>query len=432
MLALFRSVLQLWRERPALGVPAALAAVLVPAGLAYNALAVYFPVLRGDLYAPVDFWYYYTATERVLAEPLNLYPDPFHFMYPPASVGFFLPLLAFPLPVASVVLAVLAYVAAVAAVLLFLRLVEAVRGEEIPPAWKASLLLVALASGATFQNLKFGQVNTFVLLAGIGFLWLAERRHWRAAGAALALGFWLKLYPIILLPLGAPALRRWAGGEARRAAVGIAAGLLAVGVGLPLVLLPVVDLALYSQYFLDILPVVSQLAVPNVLNESIVGVGLRAVSDLEAFVQVGGSVGPPGWLVAVQRGLAVALFGVAFGGYALGRLDRAAAGALVLAVLPMVTMLGWEYTYALALPLVLLVLWEAQRRPAWTRALVAAAVLPLFLPKLPESVLPLTLAWPRPLPDLFHARFLLITLALWATLAAWAWRREAVPAVAAR
>ncbi len=414
-----RALVALWRREPHVGVPAAVGALAVVAMLPYLYVRQFRLMLGEANPFILDFSYFYEAAARFVADPLTLYTGAEGFIYPPPSVVAFVPWLALPEGIAYVAFAVAGLGVMAAAVLVGLGLYERAREERLTPALKASLVLVALGSGPTFQHVKFGQVGALVLLAGVLWLrWAGGRRPW-AAGLALGAGFWLKLYPIVLLPMGLGPMGRAPAGSRRRALVGMALGLL----GPPLALLAVVPPALYSRYVVVVLPHVSATTDPYVLNGSVVGVVMRMEGSRAAFGQ--------SYEVAVStpaHAAAIVVAGALLGGLTLagwsGRLRPDVAGIGMLAAIPVLSGLGWEHTYVLALPLAVFALLEARHRSRTARTLTAAAVLALMVPTPPRVVLQLLVAHaPRPALDLVYARPLLLTLGLLAAVVAWSWQR---------
>jgi len=405
------SLLDYWKRTPWIGLLAVLAVVVVAVGWGWNTVRVYGPMLAGE--EPfTDFSYYYEAAERFL-RGAALYPNPYGFMYPPLSVLLFLPLVVLPQPASFLVVTVGTAVLAVVCVELTLRLYEAGRGERIEWPLRVSLVLIGLAVAPVFQNLKYGQVNVFVLLAGLLFLWLLQRDRPMAAALVLSVGFWLKLYPLALCLLG---LRR---GWAARGVVGLGLGLIAA----PLLALPFVPAELYRQYAFDLVPAWSEVTNMHALNQSIPGVLANLRLPLDAYL-IFRDVALSPLSEAVTLAATVLLLGGFYAAYFLGRLRFDVVGVAVLAVLPVISTLGWEYVYVLALPLTLYVLLEARHRGPWARALIALAVVVWMVPKPPDVVVLWTFAhWPRALIDVFYARFLLLTLALLCVAAVWLWRR---------
>lgn len=401
--------------------PAAVGALGLAAMLPYL-YARQFRLVLGDADPFVlDFSYFYRAAARFVADPLTLYAGLHEYIYPPPSVLAFVPWLALPGGVAYVTFAVLSLPVLGVAVWLALGLYERAFEEQLAPALKASLVLVALGSGPAFQNVKYGQVGALVLLAGVLFLrWSGGRRLW-AAGLALGAGFWLKLYPLVLAPLGLPRPRG-------RALAGLALGLL----GPPLALLAVVPPALYRHYVAVVLPYWSDATDPFVLNGSVVGVLTRLEAPTAALL-ISRVEAVSAFTRVVNAATAVGLLGGLHAAVLARRLRPEVAGMALLAAAPAVSGLGWEHTYVLALPLALFTLVAARRRSAAARALVATAVLALMVPTPPHAAQELLVARaPRVVLDLLYARPLLLTLGLMAAVVGWTWGRPGLLGAGAR
>ncbi len=412
-----RALLDTWKRYPFIGLLAALSVLLLPAMSVWLTARVYVPVLAGVRPSVADFSYYYEAAGRFLQDALALYPDAYGFMYPPPSVLLFLPFRALPMPPAFMLAVVGIAVMAAVCVGLTLWLYEAWRGERLSTPMRVSLLLIGMATAPVFQNMKYAQANVAVLLTGLLFLVLLRKDRPFAAALVLSLGFWLKLYPLALGLLGLR--RKWiAPGSA---------GLLVGLVGVPLVLLPFVPAELYRQYFFDLVPFWSEITNMDALNQSITGVLEHLRQPVSDYLRSHDTPLHP-LTKAVNVAATLGLLGGLYAAYFLGRLQREVVGVAVLAVLPLVSGLGWEHTYVLALPLYLFVLLEARHRGTWARALAAASVLVFMIPKLPQPQMEWTFAhWPRPVVDVFYARFLLVTLVLLGVAAVWMWERRRVP-----
>ncbi len=410
-----RALIETWKREPMLGVLAVPSAVLLALYPVWLSARVYVPVWTGARPWVIDFSHYYAAAERFAADPLALYPPGGGFVYPPPGILPFAPLVALPMPVAFMLTVAAIAVAAALGVWLTLRLWEETTGERLAPPVKTSLMLIGLATAPVLQNLKLAQVNGFVLLTGLGFLLLL--RAGRPLGAALVLsaGFWLKLYPLLLAPLG---VRR--GRPTLRLGVGLGLGLVAV----PVVLLPIVPLELYRHYAFELLPAWAGLTNVEALNQSIIGVLEHLRQPVEDYARSGDTPVRPS-TQAVNLAATIGLLGGFYGAYALGRLSREVTGVALLAVAPVVSGLGWEHTYALAIPLYLFVVLAARERGRAARVTAVASVFIFMLPKLPSPLIEWSLAaWPRPVVDVFYARFLIVTLALLAVIAVWLWHRE--------
>ncbi|MCH8031798.1 MAG: DUF2029 domain-containing protein, partial [Bacteroidetes bacterium] len=326
----------------AVGLVAVPLLLVVPA---YLYRATFSRLFAGEVEYAGDFLFYVEGTQRFLADPATLYAGS-NFLYPPPSLLLFVPLVQLPVAWGYTVLALLNAVALAVSVGLFIHLYERSSGARMDGWSRGALFAVAFVSAPFFQTVKMGQVNGLVLLAGLAFLVLLPRRPMAAAGV-LTLGFWLKLYPLVLAVLGLMNVRRG------RLALGFALGLLVF----PLLLLPLFSTGLYADYAEF---VVSSGNLSNVaaMNQGLPAVLTRLTLPPEAFTTyTGHSIGflPRVVTIAVGLGAGLALVGA----YVRGRLSLAEAGVGLLALLPLVSVLGWEHTYILALPLVWWMLLEA-------------------------------------------------------------------------
>lgn len=389
----------------------AAAAVLV-AFPVYYAVATLGPLFGGSAGHAADFAVYVRGGRRLLADPAHLYDEPGFLYPPPAAVPF---ALASRLPLAWGYVA--SGVLTVAALVACLRLVERMLPER-PAGWaRAAWWATGLALAPALQNVKFGQVNVFVLLAALVFVRAvsdpaARRRALAVGGGALALGAWLKVYPLALAAL---ALRR----RTWPALAGLAAGLVAV----PLAALPLVPLSLYRVFATDVAPRVAGESTPALLN-----VGLPVIVErlrLPAASLLSNASAPIGPAAAAAATLTLAVgIAAALAAWHRGWPTPRAAFA-VLAVLPAASTFGWEYTFALALPAVLALVAAARRRPLAVRLVALATVCVWLVQKPPESAV----AWAvRTLGEGpvegFAARFVVSLAALAACVG---WTRAAEP-----
>lgn len=301
-----------------------------------------------------DFHFYWEGCRRFLADPRTLYEgthDLRGFLYPPPSVALLVPFALLPQEAAGWSLRAISLVAVVGVTELSVRLFETA-GVRVPPRDRVLLALAALAMGPTFTDLVFGQVNTLVLLDCLVFMWLLDRRRPALAGAVLACGIWLKVYPAVCLVWAIARAGRER--DVRRVCLGCASALCAI----PVLLLPFVPLSLYGRYLVDVLPTTVGRTFQNVLDQSLPAAAARSVGSIANFVgweACDFSVVPPVWasvldaLLCLSGVIAVVL---------LARRDtplRRLVGFLcVLSLVPIASPLGWAYLYVMALPALLL------------------------------------------------------------------------------
>jgi hypothetical protein len=383
----------------------AAAAVLV-AFPAYYAFASLVPLFGGSEGHAGDFVYYFRAGLRFRVDPATLY-DEENFLYPPPTGVLFAAASWLPIAWGYVVFGAFT----VAALAVCLRLVEALLPER-PAGWaRAAWWAIGLASAPALQNVKFGQVNVYVLLAALVFVRAVSAPEARAralalGGAALALGAWLKLYPIVLAVF---ALRR----RTWPALAGLAAGLVAV----PVVVSGAVPPSLYQTFVVDVLGGLSRAATAAALNA-----GLPAAVERLRL--------PPGALAlyrpaALGAAAEATAFVVLAGGIAATALAWARgwpagpAAFAALAVLPVASTLGWEYTFVLALPAFLMLLVAARNGPPAVRLVGVVSVGAWLVQKPPEGVVRwAVVALPEVLAEAFPVRFVAALAAL-AACALW-------------
>lgn len=376
-----------------------LAALVLVAFPLYWAMASLVPLFGGSEGHAADFGYYYRAGLRLRADPLGLY-DEDSFLYPPPAGAPFALVSFLPIAWGYVLFAVGTVAALVASLRIVERLTDARLGGWARGAWWA----VGLASAAALQNVKFGQVNTVVLLAALLFVRAvsdpeARPRALALGGAVLALGAWLKVYP---LALGVFALRR----RTWPALAGLVAGLAVV----PLALLPLVPGGLYRTFATERLAGLAASTTPSTLNASLPAIVERLSLPPEALLRY--TTAPFGTAASVAS-LVVLVGGIALAAWVWRRGWPAWRAAFaVLAVVPVASTLGWEYTFALALPAFLGLVAQARRGPLGVRLVAIAAVVAWTLQKPPEGVMRWAVVHAPVVSEVFAARIVLALAAL--------------------
>ncbi len=357
-----------------------------------------------------DFHFYWEAVERFRADPHALYIPPAlmdlrGFLYPPPAIMMFLPLAALSRGAAGEVFRIAGILAMLGSVWLLIDLFET-DGLEVGPSHRVCLMLVAVAFGATFTNMFYGQVNTFVLLDCLAFRRLLDRKRPALAGAVLAAGAWLKLYPALCLLFVFLWERR--NHDVRRMLAGFALGL----AGIVVALLPLVPTSLYRVYFKDILPASANGTFQNILMQSWLGAAARTLghaSDYLDWVKCDHSIVPQTWARVVNALLILGALGLGWW----TRTRRLVGFLCLLAMVPIISPLGWAYVYVLAAPALLFALVTAPRT-AWSLALVLAAAIGFYLPITHQATFIARL--PDVLQHVFYDRYLVLTLVVVAWL----------------
>jgi len=333
------------------------AAVLTAAAV-LAALAVLFVFKVGPGMA--DFEVNYKAGGRLWAgETLYRTADShWQFKYSPFSALLYLPLTALPLPAAKAIWFALV-LASVAAVILLTRASEGGPGVVSWPALLASFLILAKFF---LREIQLGQINAFItaLLMGLTVLIVrddqdARRSAGRQASAGLlwGLAMALKPYAVIFLPYFV-LKRKWRTLAAGGAVILASLALPAFFYGIP-----------------GDGTVIKEWAVSLSRSTPILLAAQDNVSLLGALMKwTGGAAGV--WLA---YGVAVALLaGLTLLFLARGQdLPRAAAAesALLLLFIPLISPLGWDYTFLSAFPAVVLVVREAKTFPPPARVVLA-------------------------------------------------------------
>lgn len=314
------------------------------------------PITEGTFGFVADFQFFHEGAQRFLQDPMTLYEgntrDGFlligeksriDYGYPPPAVLLFVPFASFPTSAAFPAFLILSAVITGLCVVLFKSLHDRDRKR---PRWDLRwwiALAFAFACGMTYVTYVFGQVNAVVLLVCLLYVACVMDERYTLAGVLIGIGFWLKFYPVFLLAL-APLERR----PIRL----LIASFLGIAL-IPVVLLPVLPLELYRQYFFEVYPGLAAQTSPHVYNQSLIGWMTRFQQPRSMFFDWGPLLVDPR-VKALNLLAMAAIFGATFLAY---RCDRARPlwhYACILAAAPMVVTYGWGGTYMLALPLLLL------------------------------------------------------------------------------
>ena len=371
--------------------------------LAYEATTLVGSVLRPLIANPqalqTDFHYYYDAARRFSGHrgPLYSMSDDViaGFAYPPPAIIPFLWLSAWPLGTALLAFTITSYLVLFGSLLQFIVYLKR-NGMTVDRNSTIAIMLIALALGPTYMNAVFGQVNTFVLATAVAFVCLAPTRVFEAA-VLLALGIWLKIYPIVLAAIALWDRRMW------RALAWSAAALAAIGL-LTMVIVPYRE---FESFFLEVLPARADKTAIHILNQSLVAFLERFRHAPELFLNWTGHEA-----VAVSLVLRIANAGLAAVAVAFmwmrprsGALNAARLIALVAVIAP----LGWGHTYVMVLPLVVYQLLAMKDAPRLTAVAIFLSVLAFMVPA--GRHLPIDNA-PDWLENVVYSRYLIAAIAL--------------------
>jgi alpha-1,2-mannosyltransferase len=363
--------------------------------------AVLMPLIANPQALQTDFHYYYEAAQRFSTNTsggsrlYSMTDDVIAgFAYPPPAIVPFIWLAKFPLGTALLAFTITSYLVLVASLQQWLGYLKR-SGIAIDRRESVAIIIIALALGPTYMNAVFGQVNAFVLATAVAFMCLAPAAVLEAA-MLLALGIWLKIYPIVLAAAAIWDRRMW-----RALAWSIVALLLIAAVTMA-----IVPYREFGVFFRDVLPARADKTAIHIVNQSLLGFLERFRYPTELFVNWTGheavTVSPA--LRLANAGFAVAAIAAMWRRHS-GVLNAASLIALIAVIAP----LGWGHTYVMVLPLVVYQLMAMTRASSNLAIVIFLCVLALMVPA--GRRLPIDWA-PDWLENVVYSRYLIATMAL--------------------
>lgn len=332
------------------------------------------------------------------------------FVYPPPSLLYFNLLSRLPIDAAFLIHTALCIAVLAMAAWMVLRMLEA------PPLAKGAALLGALAIAPIGTSIAAGQVNILLMGAAVAGMAFAASGRPARAGIAIALGFWLKIYPGLV-----PALfltpHKWRAALATVIASAVIA-VLGLAWAAP---------ELYRQYFLDLLPHAQGFTMPGVAH-SLAGIathiGIGGGQPVQHFVPI-----PAPVQLASKVLLALGILTAMAHGLATREARPLDSLNLLLCASLVAAPNAWGYHYALIFPVILAALVHTLRQPDPVRTpLVLACWLALVIPAWTD---PPHLLGQYPLFNVpFRARYAFVALLL-AALSLWD-ARDALKAALSR
>ncbi len=348
----------------------------------YHLITAYWlPVLRDPRFFE-DFGYFYIMGQRAISEPSELYASigqigtwvvtlnerVFHMYSPPSALMFSL-LTVIQIHHAYVFMTIALAFSCIASVFLFIETVEPGLSRQ-QPFLLALCVFIALSVAPTFHDLYEGNVNAFVLFLCVLYCWLLIKERYVLSGVVLAFGFWLKLYPVILLVL----------------LIG-RSGWLKASLSFGLVILVSFVLSLtwipfnaYNYFYLTVLPAYSEQTTLHIFNQSLPAALMRIQLGPEAYLSWD-NVLTASWVRTTTYGLA-AIMGLTSIYIVLSKpkLGTVAGECILMAMIPLITPVGWGYTFVLVVPAMLFCLIHGLKSSVTMQALTAAAILAFLIP----------------------------------------------------
>lgn len=364
--------------------------------------AVLWPLVQNPNALQTDFHYYYEAALRFAGDRQLLYlasDDVIAgFAYPPPAIVPFVAMTRLPLGVALIGLTIASYAAIGIALRQWCGYLRR-HGFVIDRRTTILVSIVVISLGPVYMNAIFGQVNAFVLASAVAFVCLLEMPA--AAGSMLALGMWLKIYPVVV---GAIAL--WE----RRAWRAIGWAIIAAAV-IVIALLPIVPWAAYQSFLLAVLPARLDKTAIHITNQSLVAFLERFRFTPDLFLNWTGqqAVTVSALIRAINVSVAAAAVFVLWKRASRGGVSRIASVAGLIALVAIVAPLGWGHTYVMVIPLVVLQLISVKHARTMVAIAIAMCVIALMIPA--GRHLPIDWA-PGWMQNLVYSRYLIATIVL--------------------
>ena len=357
------------------------------------------PLIANPQALQTDFHYYYEAAQRFSSRrgPLYSMTDDViaGFAYPPPAIVPFIWLSKWPLGTALLAFTITSYLVLFASLRQWIAHLKR-SGMTVDRNSGIAIMLISLAAGPTYMNAVFGQVNAFVLATAVTFVCLAPARVFEAA-VLLALGIWLKIYPIVLAAIALWDRRTW------RALAWSAAALLAIGL-LTMVIVPYRE---FESFFLEVLPARADKTAIHIVNQSLLAFLERFRYAPELFLNWTGHEA-----VTVSRLLRIANAGFAALAIAfMWSRPRSVTlnAARLIALVAVIAPLGWGHTYVMVLPLIVYQLIAMKDAPPLTAVGIFLSVLAFMVPA--GRHLPIDRA-PDWMENVVYSRYLIAAIAL--------------------
>ncbi|MBB4858986.1 putative membrane protein [Novosphingobium chloroacetimidivorans] len=334
--------------------------------LVLHHLAEFAQVLRegvGQASLTLDFRTYMCGSADLIRPYDICHNDEFvsGFVYPPPSILYFHALSRLPIQTAFLIHSGIVALCLAAACAMIVALLPEGRRHS----WTAIVMGLGIAPIGTC--LAAGQVNVLLMVSAVAGVWFASRQMPGRAGVAIALGFWLKIYPALV-----PALFL----TRAKLPAAVATVLWTIAIGLAGLLWAAPEL--YRQYFVELLPHAQGYTMPGVAY---------SIAGAAAYIAAGGGA-PVQHFVPIPEAvqwLSKAVLGAGIlAAMAHQRLTQDSRPLDSLNVLLCASLIAapnaWGYHYAMILPAIVAALAREFARPTWALPLVLGCWLALVVP----------------------------------------------------
>lgn len=323
-------------------------------GFFYTAQKYYIPILSGqELYT--DYSVYYQAAQHFSTDKNSVYalsaPDTKggSFNYPPFSLVLFYPLSLLPFSVSYILFSLLNTACCVAVGYITLILVRAYSQFHLSRLQKLWFLLLCAGLVPVTQNAKHAQINGIIVLLCVLSVLFMLRKSYTLSAVCISLGFGLKLYPVLLFaPLIAILYQNTIPAQRTRQILSI----MAVFGGIQCLSLALIPPSLYIFYFVKYMPLLSDYTCLSGFNQSFSGIVMRILTpEFNAGSWAIVRIVP---MVKVMI-LFTQITGIIWAIRSLLKYNntfyRFFVCSVIIASMPLLSPLGWEYVYVLCLPI---------------------------------------------------------------------------------
>jgi alpha-1,2-mannosyltransferase len=376
---------------------AALVSMFVIVTGSYRLTAKYIiPVYKGEITFIHDFSFYQTAAQNFLNNPESMYPENISqkeigFLYPPPSIIIFLPFAGLTLPLAYSIFLFISLIFLFAAVFISLKTAEVLIKKSLNNRTKLLIYIISIGNAPVYMNFQSSQVGTIIIFLIALFIYFLVKKKYLQAALALSSGILLKIYPLFLIP----------GALFKTSRKKFITGLISSILLIILISLFFIPVDLYSKYFFEIIPAISNFVEMNTYNQSLTAVIIR-FTDL--YQGGWGMTEVPIFIKAVNNILFLIL--LAYAAYKTIKAEdmqkRVVFILIIMSAIPVFSNFGWGHLYILAIPLLVHYLFHYP--------VSGLIIFLLFAIDIPDSIFHKLDSFL--LSNLFHARFLIGVLTI--------------------
>ncbi len=364
----------------------------------YLIFQCYLPYLKGnpDMY---DFTHYYKAANEFLFGNRSMYYQSLlsetpRYIYPPPNILIFIPFVFIKQASAYMLFNAFGLFAFILSVHFLVKSIQKYYGIIFEKNFLTVIYVLSLSFAPLVQNLKAGQVNSLVLLTvSLAIYFMVNKKIFWAV-IFVALGFWMKVYPAILILLF---LKKE---NLKPLIYGVLAGFIA----LPILLLPIIPLSEYTTYMFDIFPKFSNMLIIGSFNQSFSVFLMRIGLPVESHSSWIYSSIPKSISIANSISALVVLAFIMIKYYK-NKFDDLMVASLLISITCIFTPIGWEYTFVMALPLFLLVFISNYKLDKKYLYINIFVILMFMIPKVPDGIVEKLYVLPKIFILLFFVRF---------------------------